>query len=409
MIHQILLAVLLWQSPSFIEQSIVSANDMVAKEPRNPEGYNDLAMAMVRKERESADATLLLAAESAIEKSLKLAPANFGGRRARVAVRLRQHRYEDALEEAQALRKERPDDNPLYGYISEAEIALGNYLEAEKAVQRMLDLRSVNGPGFEYGAVVRELIGYPEGAIQWWDSALHLVSDRDQEERAFICSQMARVYRETGKYDSGAQAAQQALQLRPGYPAALFELARIRIDQRQPQAAVELLRARMKEGKDLASRYWLGVAQEASGDPTAAADTYEIFEKDARAAVTSPDNANALLIRYLADRGKAPDAVAIASEALRRRHDLFTREAYAVALARAGRASEAMEQVREALEPGMLDAKLYFDAAVIARQNKDNAAAAGYFRKAFEVNPNGPISTEILKQLGSSDGNSIPN
>jgi tetratricopeptide (TPR) repeat protein len=402
MIQQLLLSLLLFQSPSLIEQSIASANDLIAKEPKSPEGYNDLAMALVRKERETADASFLNLAESAIARSLQLESANFGARRARVALRLRQHRYEDALEEAEALRKQRPDDNPIYGFISEAQIALGDYAEAERAVQRMLDLRSVNGPGYESGAIVRELIGFPDPAIEWWNSALHLVSDRDQEERAYIYSQIARVYRETGKYDVGVQSAQQALQLAPGYPAALFELGRLRIEQKQPKAAIELLRARMEKGQDLESLYWLGAAQEAGGDPAAAA-TYGSFEKQARAAAKSPVNANALLIRYLAEHGKAADAIAIARESLERRHDLFTCQSYAVALARAGQPAEAFEQIRKALEPGLLDATLFFDAGLIAKQNKDSVAAAAYFRRAFEISTVGPVSTAALKQLEASE------
>jgi tetratricopeptide (TPR) repeat protein len=401
LIHQLLLAVLLWQGPSFIEQSIASASDLISKEPNKPEGYNDLALAMVRKERETGDPSFLTLAESAIQKSLKLEAANFGGRRAKVALRLRQHRYEDALEEAEALRKERPDDNPIYGFISEAQVAIGNYPEAEKAVQRMLDLRSVNGPGFEYGAIVREMIGFPAPAIDWWTSALHLVSDRDREEKAYIYSQMARVQRETGKYDLGVQSAGVALDLEPHYPAAAFELARIRIEQKQPQAAVDLLLPLAVRPNHVESVYWLAVAQQSAGDTAASASSFSRFEKQAFAASTSPVNCNALLVRYLAEHGRAAEAVKLAQQSLDRRHDVFLRQAYAVALSRNNQPAEAMDQIKLALEPGLQDATLYFDAGMIAKQKNDPESASAYFRKAFELNASGPHSAEILRQLGT--------
>jgi tetratricopeptide (TPR) repeat protein len=392
------MSVLLWQAPtSFIEQSISTANEEIAKEPNRPDGYNDLALALVRKVRETGDVSFAVKAETEIAKSLKVEPANFGGRRARVAVRLAQHRYADALEEAEALRKLRPDENPIYGYISEAEIALGDYGEAEKAVQRMIDLRSVNGPGFESGAQVRELIGFPDAALDWWRSAINLVSDRDNEERAYIYSQMTRIYRETGKYEPGVECARQALQLEPDYPPALFELARIRIEQKQAGEAIALLRARLARGKDLPSLYWLEIAQELSGH---AAQSSE-FEKQARAASGTPMNADSLLIRYLAEHGKAAEAVPLASSALKRHHDLFTRESYALALLEAGQPADALEQIRKALEPGFLDVALYFEAGMIARQQKDTEAASAYFKKAYEIGPSGSYATEILKQLGS--------
>jgi tetratricopeptide (TPR) repeat protein len=399
LIHQIFLSLLLWQAPcSFIEQSIASANEEIAKEPKQPDGYNDLTQALVRKVRETGDLSFATQAEVAIAKSLKLEPANFGARRARVAVRLAERRYDDALEEAEALKKQRPDDNPLYAYISEAQNALGHYAESEKAVQRMVDLRNVNGPGFEAGAVVRELIGFPDAALDWWRSASNLVSERDIEERAHIYSQMARIYRETGRYESGVECAQQALRLEPDYPAALFELARIRIEQKQNSAAVTLLRTRLAKGKDLPSLYWLAVAEERSGNPiTASAE----FEKQARAAAGSPLHADSLLIRYLAEHGHATEAVQMATLALRRHNDLFTRQAYAVALSQAGQPLEALQQIRKALEPGFLDVSLYFEAGLIAKKNNDTEAAAGYFKKAFEMGSNGYYAGEIMKQLGS--------
>jgi tetratricopeptide (TPR) repeat protein len=391
-IQPLLLTLLAFQNASFIEQSIVSANEEIAKEPGKPDGYNDLAMAMVRKERQTGDPSYLRLAESAIQKSLLAEPANFAARRARVAVRLTQHRFEDALEEAEALRTLRPDDNPIYGFISQAQIALGNYPAAEKAVQRMLDLRSVNGPGFEYGAIVREFIGFPGPAIDWWTSALHLVSDRDGEERAFIYSNMARIYRETGRYDAGAESAQRAFELEPDYPLALLELARIRIEQKQPDAAAELLRKRYAKCHDLESLYWLSAVGGKAGDA---------FETQARAAATLPMNANALLIRYLAEHGKSAEAISIAGDSLQRRPDLFTREAYAIALSKAGRNADAFEQIKKALEPGFQDAGLFFDAGVMAKAVNERGLAEGYFKKAFEMGVNGLYSSEILKQLAS--------
>jgi Flp pilus assembly protein TadD len=147
----------------------------------------------------------------------------------------------------------------------------------------------------------------------------------------------------------------------------------------------------------------LAVAQERAGLP---AEAGVAFEKRARAESDSPMNVNSLLIRYLADNGKAQEAVAMAEGFLKRRHDLFTRQAYAIALAKAGKPEQAMEQIRKAMEPGYLDVRLYFDAGMIARQRNDTEAAARYFRKAFELGSGGFYSGEILKQLGSLSNSS---
>jgi tetratricopeptide (TPR) repeat protein len=385
--------------PTFLDESIAAANEKITKDPKRPEGYNDLAVALARKERETGDQKYLRQAEQAIEKSLTLEPGNFEGRRARAAVRLRQKRYEDALEEATALNRKTPDDNPMYGLIADAQIALGNYAEAEKATQRMLDLRLVNGPGMEHGAMVREIIGFPDGAIDWWNQALQLSSERDIEERAFIHTQLARIYRGQGKYDAAAQHTRQSLSLCPNYPAALVELAAIHLDRKQPKEAADLLRARLKIGQDLESMWMLGKALESAGDLVEARAAYGDFEKQARAAASQPSNANAILVRYLADHGKAGDGVAIAAQSLKRRSDIATIRAYAWALSQNGQPAEATEQIQRAMAAGTRDSGLYFDAGLIARRANNAPAAEKYLRSAFEMNANAPNSAEILKQL----------
>jgi tetratricopeptide (TPR) repeat protein len=389
-------------APTFLDEAISSANEKISKEPARPEGYNDLAMALARKERETGNPELLTKAENAFTKSLKLQPANFEGRRARVAVRLRQKRYEDALEEAMALNKQTPDDNQMYGFLSEAQIGIGNYAEAEKAVQRMVDLRQVNGAGMERGAVIRELIGYPDAAIDWWNQALQLSSDRDTEERAFIHTQMARVYREQGKYDGAAQHARQALELCHDYPEALVQLAIVRMEQKQADEAIALIRIRLKIAPYLEARYLLGQALDIAGKTEQASVEYAMFEKQARAAVDLPRNANASLVRYLADHGKSSDAIAIAARSVKRRHDLFNERSYAWALLQNGRPAGAMVEIRNALAPGMRDPGLYFDAGLIARGANDLASAGQYLRTAFEINSNSPNAGEIMKLIASA-------
>jgi tetratricopeptide (TPR) repeat protein len=385
--HSLFLLLFSFQNPSFLDQSIHSARERIAREPKHPDGYNDLALALARKERETGDPEFLQQADDAVASSLRIQPANFEGRKARVAIRLRQHRYEDALEEALALNQQTPDDNALYGFISEAQIALGNYKEAEAAVQRMIDLRPVNGPGMERGAVIRELIGYPEAALDWWNSALHLMADRDSEARAFILTQMARIHRETGKYEAAGGYAQQALTLVPGYPPGLEELARILIDQDKGSEAAPLLRRRLKAGPSVAALYWLARAEDSA---MAGAE----FEKAASGAEGS-----ALLIRYLTEHGRAAQAVEAGRAAAKRHHDLFTLDAYAWALFQSGKPVEAKEQMARALAPGMRDAELFYHAGAIAKAAGDAAAAVKYFKHSLEINASSPVSGRVIQEL----------
>ncbi|MGI8988767.1 MAG: tetratricopeptide repeat protein [Bryobacteraceae bacterium] len=219
----------------YVEQRIASAGEIIQKDKSKPKGYNDLAIALAKRFRETGDPAYLKQAEDAVQESLRLAPANFDGRKARVAIRLQERRYADALEEAQALNKQVPDDNPVYGYIADAQIALGNYAEAEAATQTMLDMHRVNAPALQRGAELREIYGDLEGAREWWNSALRLTSATDTEERAWIATHLAMVDLHAGTLDRAEKILQEILKQEPGYPAAVNALARVRLDSKLPK------------------------------------------------------------------------------------------------------------------------------------------------------------------------------
>ncbi len=385
-------------APSHIDTLLGSARAKAAQNPPRPEYFNDLANALVRRAREKDDPAYLAQAEEAVNRSLRLAPANFEARKARVLIRLQQERYADALEEAQALNKEIPDDNIIYGLVCDAQLALGNYKEAEASAQRMIDLRQVSSPGLQRGAAIRESIGYVEGALDWWGSALRITSATDEEERAFILTQIARVNRTSGKPEVAARYAQEALALVPAYPRALTELALDRMADDKPAESVALLKQRLALSQDLASLYWLAQALQATGSPEAGAALAR-FQKQAIAAAASPKNANAILIVYEAEHGDHALALRLAKEAAGRRHDFATLDAYAWALYGTDAYADAGKQAELALAPGIRDARLYFHAGMIARKNGDASAASKLLRKSLEINAGSPEAQRAMQEL----------
>ena len=395
-----LLALTLHASP-YVDQRIAYAKEQIKKQKDRPQGYSDLAIALARRARETGDPAYLKQAEDAINDSLRIAPANFEARKARVIVRLQQNRFADALEEAQALNKQIPDDNLTYGLIADAQIALGNYREAEKATQFMIDMQQVNAPGIKRGADLRELFGFPEGANDWWNSALRITSANDTEERAWILTRMAHVQLRVGKKDVADKYLQQAFSLDPNYPWALTAMAMVRIAQERPAEAVDLLRKRLAQHEDLESSYQLARALEKSGRADDARKAYDDFEKAALAASAQPANANRDLILYLADHDKAKDAVRIGREELARRHDALTLDAMAWALYRAGEFAEARKEIDKAIAVGIRDAGLFYHAGAIALKLDDPKAAKGFLKSSLEVDASSEESGAVLKALAA--------
>ncbi len=361
------------------------AKEQIAKNPAQPDGYTALALALLKAARATDSDEYLKQAEQAVADALRVAPDNFEAHKALVPVRLAQARYAEALAEAKALNQQVPDDNQLYGYLADAQMALGDYAGALKSTQWMIDQRPVNAPGLQRGAQLREYFGYGEASLDWWNSSLRITSSSDLEERAWILVNMSRVTLRMGKAADAEKSARQALELVANYPPADDALAAALMAQDKPGDAVEVLRRRLSAAPNVRAEFHFAGALEAGGKPEAAA-AFERFEKDAVARVSEPDNANRELSEYYAAHGRAKDAVKLAGEEAQRRHDIYTLSTYAWALTAAGRFSEARVQMDRALEPGIRDATLFLRAGLIAMKLNDKASAAKYLKNAIEIN-----------------------
>src|SRR5271157_3631717 len=115
------------------EQSMAVARNLIDKNPKNYEAYNALALALSRRARETSDVNFYTQAEAALQKSFEISPTNFDGERIHVWLLLGKHEFAQALPEATKLNKKMPDDVMVYGFLTDANVELGNYKAAEDA------------------------------------------------------------------------------------------------------------------------------------------------------------------------------------------------------------------------------------------------------------------------------------
>src|SRR5262245_54663018 len=148
------------------ELSVQQANNAIAKNPQNYGAYNALAMALARRARETSDVAYYAKAEEALQRSFSLKPENFEGLRVRAWLLLGRHEFARALEVARSLNQKIPDDVLVYGFLTDANVELGNYDDAEHAAQWMLDLRPVQRPAGAGADHERERFGHVEGVLQ---------------------------------------------------------------------------------------------------------------------------------------------------------------------------------------------------------------------------------------------------
>jgi len=361
------------------EQRIAWAQQAIAQHPDNPQAWNELAAALARRARETADPKHYAQAEKALAESFKLAPDNFEARKLRVWLRLGRHEFAAALAEAKELNQLVPDDLQVYGLLTDANVELGNYAAAEEAAQWMLDLRPGNLAGLTRGAYLRELFGDLEGALDFMRAAYQRTPAAETEDRAWLLTQMGHLELLRGNLDAADPLLGLALDLFPDYHYALAQRARVRAAQGRPDDAVALLRRHYEVAPHPENLFLLAEALKEAGETDETARAFARFEEAALKEVHGADNANRELILYYADHaGRPEEALWLAEHELARRRDVLTRDAHAWALAANERWAEARRAMEAALAVGVRDPRVLAHARAIAERSgssSDPAAA----------------------------------
>ena len=389
------------------ERSMAQANRLIEKNPKNFEAYNALALALSRRARESSDVKFYAQAEETLNKSFEISPGNFDGERIRVWLLLGKHEFAAAREEARKLNKKMPDDVMVYGFLTDANIELGNYKEAENSAQLMLDLRPGNLPGLTRAAYLRELFGDLDGSVELMNMAYQSTPPSEVEDRAWILSQIGHLQLMSGKITDADNTLQQALALFPGYHYALGNLAKVRIERKRYEDAVNLLLQRYDAAQHAENLYDLAEALELAGHPDQARKAFAEFETKSQLESVRADNSNRELIFYYADHAHQPaKALEVAKTEYARRHDVFTLDAYAWALHVNGRDTEARTQIAAALAIGISDVKMLRHAGEIALSTGDRAAGERYLLDSTKMNaPGSSLARELLAILSAPKKN----
>jgi len=372
------------------ERNIVQAKKFIEKTPKDFEAYNALALALSRRARETSDVSFYAQAEEALQKSFAISPDNFDGQRIHVWLLLGKHEFAAALDAAKKLNQKTPDDVMLYGFLTDANVELGNYKDAEAAAQWMLDLKPGNMPGLTRAAYLRELFGDIDGSLDLMNMAYHSTPPGEVEDGAWIVTQMAHLKLATGKIDEAEKLSQQALAMFPGYHYALGNLAKVRIQQKRYNEAVELLKQRYQAAAHAENLFDLAEALQLAGRTEAAKKAFAEFEQKSLLETNRGDNSNRELIFYYTNYANEPaKALHVAQREYARRHDVYTLDAYAWALHVSGQNTEARRQIQTALAVGIRDAKLFHHAGEIVLSLGDRASAEHYLRQSAELNAPG--------------------
>ncbi len=265
-------------APSSVDLRIAAARKKIKATP-DVQSYNDLAFALCRKGRDGEDAGAYNDAAAALKRSFELAPGNYEGQKLQAALYLATRQYAKALKLATELNRKVPDDIVDWGLLVDANMALGNYTEAERDAQWILDLRAGSALGFEKAAALREVFGDTTGSIEFYDEANRRTSPNDADQHAWYLTRKADLELDSGSTRLAEEVIDQALLLFPDSQLALATLARIRTAQGQYDEAALLLEKKYDRAKTASNLYAWAEALEKSSHPAQAAALFQQFRK----------------------------------------------------------------------------------------------------------------------------------
>jgi tetratricopeptide (TPR) repeat protein len=253
--------------------------------------------------------------------------------------------------------------------------------EAAAAVERMMAIKP-NHPAYARASYLRWLGGDTDTAIEYMRLAIDAADRHDPEPRAWALVQAALYFWHRGDYRGADAGFDLALQGFPDYPPALVGKARVALADAAPARATTLLQRAFQRSPLVETAWLLGDARAQAGDAAGAAEAYATVVRQGRGG----DRRTLALFEATHDRDH-DEAVRLASEELQFRGDIYTRDALAWALLRAGRIAEARAASDEATRLGTRDARLLYHAGAIAFAAGDRARGLARVREALALNP----------------------
>lgn len=388
-----------------LSASIEQLRDRLRRVPDDPATWADLGAAYVEQARALANPAYYPQAQGALDRSVRLQPdGNAAALTGLGALANARHDFAAARrfgEEAVTLN---PASVEAYGVLADATTQLGDTAAATAAVQRMLDLR----PGvasFTRASYELELHGRTDDARAAMQRALEAATSRD--ELAFCRYHLGELAWAGGNLDEADAQYARGLAAVPGDPALLQGRVKVLAARGRTDEAVEGYRL-LTERVPLA-QYLLeyGELLESAGRVDEAQAQYRLIAGQQRlyAAQGSADDLTAAQVA--ADHGDPAEAVRLAQAEWDRRHSVFTADALAWALHRAGRDAEALPYAEQAAGLGRRDATATFHRGMILAALGRTGEAIGALDEALRTNPHfsplhAPVARQALDALGAA-------
>ncbi len=377
--------------------SIEALQARVARLPKDSGGWAALGMAYVQQARSTADPATYDRAEKALRTSLSVqGEGNTDAETAMGALAAARHDFPTALRWARKATTSGPYSSSAYGVLADAHTQLGHYDEADEAVQKMTDLRP-DAASLARASYAFELKGNTVRARALMQRSL--VAATTPADRAFAHSVLAGLDLQDANPREALARTRTALSAAPADSALLETRARAYLALGDTTKAVADYRAAIAIAPLPHYLLGLGELEQALGHRERAAQNYDLLRAQDRIREAAGEPADTDAILFEADHGNPRRAVALAEGTLRNRPFVAVHDAYAWALHRAGRDTEALVQADKALAQGTRSALFHYHRAAIHHALGDPEAVRRDLTEALREPGFHPLHADAARDL----------
>ncbi len=372
-----------------------------SRSKRDPTGAMDLARLgglYLQRSRETGDPSDAIRAEATARHSLlNRTSRNDAASQILSASLLAQHRFDEALTVAKALRSRNPDVPSLRAAVGEIEMELGQYDSARVA----FDSLSASNNDL---SVAPRLARWAEiegrtGEARWlMRSALGTAlatPEMPREQVAWFWLRNGDIDLRSGKYVLADSEYRAGIAAHPGDYRLLSAMARLAAARHDWPRAIAMGEQAIATSLDPATLGVLSDAYAAVGDSAKSLEYARVLDV---AVLKQPGAYHRAWSLFLLDHHRHVATVyRKVVEELRTRRDIYGYDLLAWALHMQGRDAEAKAAMHRALEQGTQDGQLFYHAAVIERALGDEAAANQLFARMRALQPNAELTARTAE------------
>ena len=333
------------------------------------------AQRALQRVRATEDPLHYATAERALDKAHRLDSRSAGLALARGELEMSKHHFRAGLRWGLRARRLAPDTVRPLGLIADAQIELGRYEDAERTLQRLVELK----PGvaaYSRISYFRELHGDLPGATEAMRLAVSAAGTKPADS-AGLRVLLGQLELAGGRTAAGERLFRMILAADPANAKALDGMADVELAKGRPRAA--LARWRQLSAAVPSPHYATDVVElsQLYGTPAETRRAIERVRSLDRALVAAGADVDGESAVFEADYGSPRRALAMARRAYAEAPAVQRADALGWALTRAGRPAEAIRYAREAMRLGTPEPMFLYHGAMAAKE----AGRAGLARR----------------------------